>query len=562
MISKGWAWQTTKLLALALAVASSYIISAHAIAEDDVIEEDKRIWSVQENIVLNGYTYYKVHGNTIWGHTFGFMKPTGSCNTDKLYMHWSTYNEGIADIEGQDISITFITANETFDMDIPLVAVIKPDMLTAKIAVFSDIRATKHFFESLKNQRELGITINAPHKNPAYFDIPEDRFHLDNLKATQLTAAELCLDAVNSPDGMYQLAKMLYTGDGVYKDEDKGLIWLKRAASEGNTNAEALLARLHERAKNYTSAINLYRLAAGKNHPFSQFRLGYMLRKGLGIEQDNEQAFTHLLDAANNGVEEASYFIASMYLTGTGTSKDLKAALYWAEIAAKDGDTKPKHLLANILYKAPEPLRDVKRAHKLFKEAARGGDASSMVVVANIARNDDRLSDETNWLLKAATLGHSGAIRRLVAYYIEGQLSREALSPIWGEVIKAIKNNQISLKKSSWSTDELYLTTPADYINAAERLSRAAITGIPEAQFVYAKWLRDGMLIGGESYVEAISWMKVSETNGYKPSQQSINLIKRSALRPVIDAGERLAALCIKSDYEKCNLSDLIEELN
>lgn len=165
MISKGWAWQATKLLALAVAVASSHIISTHAIAEDDVTEEAKRIWSVQENTVLNGHTSYNAHGNTVWGHTFGFMKHSDSCNTDRLLMKWSTYNEGVADLEGQDINVTFTTANETFDMDIPLVVVIKPDMFTGKIAVFSDIHVTKHFFESLKNERELEITINALHKN-------------------------------------------------------------------------------------------------------------------------------------------------------------------------------------------------------------------------------------------------------------------------------------------------------------------------------------------------------------------------------------------------------------
>jgi len=493
------------------------------------VVQDKRIWSIDDFIqqkALEDYVYYGVRGNTVWGHTFGFLKPKSQCDKDLLLIKWSTHKEGIQDIVGQDLTVSFNSEADSFNFEIPLDYTHKEDALLARQVLLYGYSAGPLFFDALDTTGSFTISIDQSNYDTTYLDIPEDNFLLEGLRESRYKAAIKCLNIGEDPSKMVKLSNMLLKGMGVFKDDEESDRWFYRAAENGHPRAAATVGVAHF------------------------------------LNQRYDEAKPMLEVAAKAGIPIAAYHLADMLYNGKGIEVDIESALYWAEKSVTDDDPKALYRLATILYQAPDPLKDKDRAVNLFKAAAEGGHANSMVVVANIARNDDRLSDETNWLLRAATLGHSGAIRRLVAYFIEGQLSREALSPIWGEVIKAIKNNQISLEKSSWSTDELYLTTPTDYINAAERLSRAAITGIPEAQFVYAKWLRDGLLIGGESYVEAISWLKVSEINGYKPSQQTINLIKRSALRPVIDAGERLAALCIKSEYEKCKLSDLIEELN
>ncbi len=54
--------------------------------------ENHEEWTV--TAVKGGFRFL-THGSVIWGHRFGFIKKRGSCNTDMLWIIWSTYDKQV-----------------------------------------------------------------------------------------------------------------------------------------------------------------------------------------------------------------------------------------------------------------------------------------------------------------------------------------------------------------------------------------------------------------------------------------------------------------------------------
>jgi TPR repeat protein len=553
MISMGWIWQTTKLLALA--VASSYVISTQAIAEDDVIEEPKRIWSVQENTVLNGHTSYNVHGNTVWGHTFGFMKHSDSCSTDRLFMKWSSYNEGIADIEGQDINITFATPIETFDMDIPLVAVIKPEMFTGKIAVFSDIRVTKLFFESLGKEGELEITINAPNKNPAYFDIPTDNFHLDNLRESQLEAAIQCLNAHEDPEGQYTLGLMLDKGEGVFRDRRLGRIWISKSASNGFADGLAALGLLAESEKE-TEAASIYFLSAAKQgHTFAQYKIGYYQYYGKAVKKDRAKAFNNFLMSATNGNSESLGFLADMYHNGDGVEQDDKKALYWARKSAATGDKKGEYLLGLLLYRGSAGVLDRSLAEEWFLKAVDQGYGHAILAMGQVEHDKKNYSAALSWFKKSADQhNHRKAQWMVGKYYTDAKYVQNDVKQGIKYLEQAANQN---LSDAILDLALLYAkgtVVEKDVSLAAKWVKKSASIGNAKSQLHTADLLSNGKVIDGENFVEALSWALVSKENGNGEAFKAIDKLENLMFRPLITLAKELSAKCLKSHYKNCQV--------
>lgn len=80
---------------------------------------------------------------------------------------------------------------------------------------------------------------------------------------------------------------------------------IKRSASEGDADAQCLLANLYAEgdgiAKDLAKAANLYRLAAEQGHDEAQVRLGACYRDGVGVLKSNTKAYVWFNISAENG---------------------------------------------------------------------------------------------------------------------------------------------------------------------------------------------------------------------------------------------------------------------
>lgn len=497
------------------------IISGSSIANSD--QQADRVWSIQyeDSQSFDNYIYYGVRGNVVWGHTFGFLKPKKDCSKDLLMIKWSSYNDSIVDIKGQDLNLALISKADSFTFEIPLETTYKQEMLLAYQTLFYGFMAGPKFFNAMDTSGDFTVSIDQSKLGSEYFDIPEDNFNLENLKETRYQATVKCLNVGDDPEKMYQLSKMLFYGSGVYKDRDQSDVWVKQAAS--------------------------------LKHPKASIVMGIALLK----KKQYVKAFEYLSVAAKSGHPKAAYYMADMLYNAKGVPKDIVAAKHWAEKAIATEGPKAKHLLAVILYKAEPPLKDKLRAITLFEEAAMEGHSQSMVIMANHAKNNNDTETRTKWIIKAAEHSHTGALKLIAEGYMLGDISNSQFDPFAKQIVSALETNKLKLNESD-------LFTPnkgTDYNLFARRLERFAKMNITTAQYQYAVLLSDFNPVGGESFIEAVSWLRISQRNGYKPPEQELRRLEGLSLAPINENAERLATLCIESNYEQCELEDLIEEL-
>ncbi|NCG28408.1 MAG: hypothetical protein GWP42_12800 [Verrucomicrobiales bacterium] len=86
---------------------------------------------------------------------------------------------------------------------------------------------------------------------------------------------------------------------------DELLESIKRSASEGDADAQCLLATLYTEgngiAKDQSEATKLYRMAASQGHDKAQLKLGYCFKDGLGVLKNNINAYVWFNISAENG---------------------------------------------------------------------------------------------------------------------------------------------------------------------------------------------------------------------------------------------------------------------
>lgn len=92
------------------------------------------------------------------------------------------------------------------------------------------------------------------------------------------------------------LGTMYENGEGVAQDLAEAVKWLRKAAEGGEVTAQDYLGVLYATGdsgleQDYSEAAKWYREAADKGNPHAQNSLGSMYAQGMGVPQDNVQAY-------------------------------------------------------------------------------------------------------------------------------------------------------------------------------------------------------------------------------------------------------------------------------
>lgn len=91
-------------------------------------------------------------------------------------------------------------------------------------------------------------------------------------------------------------------------------------------------------AGNAPLAAKEFRVAAEEGHADSQFNLGLMYEKGIGVSQDEREAVVWYQKAALQGHSYAQFNLAVLYENGRGTVVNFTQAREWYRKAAVQGD--------------------------------------------------------------------------------------------------------------------------------------------------------------------------------------------------------------------------------
>jgi TPR repeat protein len=106
-------------------------------------------------------------------------------------------------------------------------------------------------------------------------------------------------------------------------------------------------------APDYINDVNWYRKAAEQGNANAQCKLGIMYAKGEGIGKDEKKAVEWYWKSAEQGNADAQYNLGFMYSKGRGIGKNDKKAVAWYKKSAEQGDAKAKRALARLLQSKP-----------------------------------------------------------------------------------------------------------------------------------------------------------------------------------------------------------------
>ncbi|XP_067221496.1 protein sel-1 homolog 3 [Chanodichthys erythropterus] len=124
---------------------------------------------------------------------------------------------------------------------------------------------------------------------------------------------------LNDPVSMYDYAIVLLTGQGVPKDVQKGVTFLKKAIEQGSVPALTALGWYFEQyEKDYEKAVHLWEEADAKGHPDAAMNLGVFHSQGLypGEPADQFKAYKYYLKSAQRGLLNGGIELADIWIHG------------------------------------------------------------------------------------------------------------------------------------------------------------------------------------------------------------------------------------------------------
>lgn len=229
-------------------------------------------------------------------------------------------------------------------------------------------------FESLKQQAEAGNATAQAALGARYADGTQG-------VPLSLPDAILWLEraaAQGNVNAQFNLAWMYYSGRGVAKDFGKAIEWGLKAAEQGHRKAQYYAGSIYESGelglnKEPKEAAKWYRKAAEQGESDAQTALGRMYYQGRGVEQDHGEAFKWLTRGSDGGSIHAKAELAGLFMLGQGTTVDLAKARSLAEEAARGGSAAAKLLLGRMYFDGLGQPKDWKAARTFLLEAKGGG---------------------------------------------------------------------------------------------------------------------------------------------------------------------------------------------
>jgi len=98
--------------------------------------------------------------------------------------------------------------------------------------------------------------------------------------------------------------------------------------------------------RDWPTALKGFKILAEEGNPEAQFKLGYMLRNGRGVEKDFPASVFWYRKAATAGHVRAQNYLAISLELGRGVEKNLSEASQWYLRAAKQDNLNAMHWIA------------------------------------------------------------------------------------------------------------------------------------------------------------------------------------------------------------------------
>ena len=139
---------------------------------------------------------------------------------------------------------------------------------------------------------------------------------------------------------------------GGAKNETEAVKWYRKAAEQGDADAQRNLARCYldgqRVAQDKGEAVNWYRKAAEQGDVDAQYNLGVCYCLGKGVSKDEVEGVKWYRKAAEQNYTPAQYKLGLCYFKSKGMAKDYVEAYKWMLLAAGRGDENAKRGVSKL----------------------------------------------------------------------------------------------------------------------------------------------------------------------------------------------------------------------
>jgi TPR repeat protein len=194
-------------------------------------------------------------------------------------------------------------------------------------------------------------------------------------KTDRAGAAAFYRAAAQAGDARAQSRLGFLLAEGSSADPKESVLWLTKAADQGDVAAAVRLAR---RAAGTKDAGPALLRAARLGDRASQAEYAKRSLDGDGVAEDPVQAAVWFRMAAVQGDNASAHALGNLFLAGEGVRLDPAEAARWFGRAANGGFAPAQRDLAMLYEKGLGVSRDAAKAASWYKKAAAAGDAYSL----------------------------------------------------------------------------------------------------------------------------------------------------------------------------------------
>lgn len=134
-----------------------------------------------------------------------------------------------------------------------------------------------------------------------------------------------------------KLALLFLEGLDIRKNNEEGMLWLRKAADNGDAEAQAHLGELYFEGKllpkDEKMSADWFLKSALQGYSEAQYIVGGLYNLGIGVTQDDLKSYEWYRRSAERGYANAQYAIGSRYFYGKVVPQDDVEAAYWFMLA-------------------------------------------------------------------------------------------------------------------------------------------------------------------------------------------------------------------------------------
>lgn len=236
----------------------------------------------------------------------------------------------------------------------------------------------------------------------------------------------------------YRIGKLYAAGLGCEQDYNEAAKWFTASANGGYKYAQYSLAGLFYRGQgveqNFQRALELYAGSAEQDFPYAAYELAKMYRDGVGCLRDEARSdrWFHRAFQGFCGLEKQShddrlqYRIGWMLLRGVGTEQDGAAAKEWFEKASRLGNPHAQYQLTRIAFSDPASSEEqIQWALGWLTKSAEGGNVYAQYDLGKLLLEGERIPKDmqmaVQWFSAAAEQNNQFAQYTLGRLYLLGK---------------------------------------------------------------------------------------------------------------------------------------------